>query len=63
MKRYDEAANALKKAAEIEPKNASAHFNLGLTLYNAVVTRKRLSLTKKSSNLDQHWARPISILV
>lgn len=35
MKRYDEAANALKKAAEIEPKNASAHFNLGLTLYNA----------------------------
>ena len=35
MKRYDDAANALKKAAEIEPKNASAHFNLGLTLYNA----------------------------
>jgi tetratricopeptide (TPR) repeat protein len=35
LKRYEEAANALKKAAEIEPKNASAHFNLGLTLYNA----------------------------
>lgn len=35
LKRYDEAATALKKAAEIEPKNASAHFNLGLTLYNA----------------------------
>ncbi|HEX5833187.1 MAG TPA: tetratricopeptide repeat protein, partial [Pyrinomonadaceae bacterium] len=35
MKRYDEAANALKKAVEIEPKNASAHFNLGLTLYTA----------------------------
>jgi tetratricopeptide (TPR) repeat protein len=35
MKRYDDAANALKKSAEIEPKNASAHFNLGLTLYNA----------------------------
>lgn len=35
LKRYDEAANALKKAAEIEPKNASAHFNLGLTLYTA----------------------------
>ena len=35
LKRYDEAANALKKASEIEPKNASAHFNLGLTLYNA----------------------------
>src|SRR5262245_50231106 len=35
LKRYDEAANALKKAAEIEPTNASAHFNLGLTLYTA----------------------------
>lgn len=35
LKRYDEAANALKKSSEIEPKNASAHFNLGLTLYNA----------------------------
>jgi tetratricopeptide (TPR) repeat protein len=35
MKRYDEAATALKKSSEIEPKNASAHFNLGLTLYNA----------------------------
>jgi tetratricopeptide (TPR) repeat protein len=35
LKRYDEAATALKKSSEIEPKNASAHFNLGLTLYNA----------------------------
>lgn len=35
LKRYDEAANALKKAAEIEPTNAAAHFNLGLTLYTA----------------------------
>lgn len=35
LKRYDEAAIALKKSSEIEPKNASAHFNLGLTLYNA----------------------------
>lgn len=35
LKRYDEAATALKKSAEIEPRNASAHFNLGLTLYNA----------------------------
>jgi len=35
LKRYDEAANALKKSSEIEPKNASAHFNLGLKLYNA----------------------------
>jgi tetratricopeptide (TPR) repeat protein len=35
LKRYDEAANALIKAAEIEPKNAAAHFNLGLTFYNA----------------------------
>jgi len=35
LKRYDEAANALKKSSEIEPTNASAHFNLGLTLYNA----------------------------
>ena len=35
MNRYEEAANALKRAAEIEPTNASAHFNLGLTLYNA----------------------------
>jgi tetratricopeptide (TPR) repeat protein len=35
MTRYEDAANALKRAAEIEPTNASAHFNLGLTLYNA----------------------------
>ena len=35
LKKYDEAATALKKSSEIEPKNASAHFNLGLTLYNA----------------------------
>lgn len=35
MDRYEEAANALKRAAEIEPTNAAAHFNLGLTLYNA----------------------------
>jgi tetratricopeptide (TPR) repeat protein len=35
LKRYDEAAIALRKSSEIEPKNASAHFNLGLTLYNA----------------------------
>ena len=35
LKKYDDAANALKKSSEIEPKNASAHFNLGLTLYNA----------------------------
>jgi tetratricopeptide (TPR) repeat protein len=35
LKRYDEAATALKKSSEIEPTNASAHFNLGLTLYNA----------------------------
>jgi len=33
-KRYSEAADALKKAAEIEPTNAAALFNLGLTLYN-----------------------------
>ena len=35
LQRYEDAANALKRAAEIEPTNASAHFNLGLTLYNA----------------------------
>lgn len=35
LKRYDEAATALKKSSEIEPKNAAAHFNLGLALYNA----------------------------
>lgn len=35
MKNYGEAADALKKAAEIEPTNAAAQFNLGLALYNA----------------------------
>jgi tetratricopeptide (TPR) repeat protein len=35
LQRYEDAANALKRAAEIEPTNAAAHFNLGLTLYNA----------------------------
>ncbi len=34
LKQYDEAADALKHAAEIEPTNASAHFNLGLALFN-----------------------------
>jgi len=34
LKQYNEAADALKHAAEIEPGNAAAHFNLGLALYN-----------------------------
>ena len=34
LKQYNEAADALRHAAEIEPKNAAAHFNLGLALYN-----------------------------
>jgi tetratricopeptide (TPR) repeat protein len=34
MKKYNEAADALRQAAEIEPNNAAAHFNLGLALYN-----------------------------
>ncbi|MGH9907048.1 MAG: tetratricopeptide repeat protein, partial [Pyrinomonadaceae bacterium] len=33
LKRYNEAAEALKQATKIEPNNAAAHFNLGLTLY------------------------------
>jgi tetratricopeptide (TPR) repeat protein len=33
LKRYGEAAEALKQATVIEPNNAAAHFNLGLTLY------------------------------
>jgi Flp pilus assembly protein TadD len=33
LKRYNEAADALKQATAIEPNNAAAHFNLGLTLY------------------------------
>lgn len=35
LKRYNEAAEALKQATVIEPNNAAAHFNLGLTLYSA----------------------------
>ena len=34
LKRYNEAADALKQAAAIEPNNAAAHFNLGLALFN-----------------------------
>lgn len=34
LKQYNEAADALKHATEIEPKNAAAHFNYGLALYN-----------------------------
>jgi tetratricopeptide (TPR) repeat protein len=34
LKRFNEAAEALKQATVIEPDNAAAHFNLGLTLYN-----------------------------
>jgi Flp pilus assembly protein TadD len=34
LKKYNEAADALKQAAVIEPSNAAAHFNLGLALYN-----------------------------
>jgi tetratricopeptide (TPR) repeat protein len=34
LKRYNEAADALKQSTKIEPKSASAHFNLGLALYN-----------------------------
>jgi tetratricopeptide (TPR) repeat protein len=34
LKQYNDAADALKHAAEIEPGNAAAHFNLGLALYN-----------------------------
>lgn len=35
LKRYGEAADALKQAAKIVPTNASAQFNLGLSLYHA----------------------------
>jgi tetratricopeptide (TPR) repeat protein len=34
LKQYNEAADALKHATEIEPNNAAAQFNLGLALYN-----------------------------
>lgn len=34
LKKYNDAADALRHATEIEPANASAHFNLGLALYN-----------------------------
>jgi tetratricopeptide (TPR) repeat protein len=34
LKQYNDAADALKHSAEIEPKNAAAQFNLGLALYN-----------------------------
>jgi tetratricopeptide (TPR) repeat protein len=34
LKQYNEAADALKHATEIEPNNAAAHFNLGLALYS-----------------------------
>jgi tetratricopeptide (TPR) repeat protein len=34
LKQYNDAAEALKRAVEIEPTNASANFNLGLALYN-----------------------------
>ena len=34
LKIYNEAADALKQAAAIEPNNAAAHFNLGLALFN-----------------------------
>jgi len=34
LKKYNDAAAALKRATEVEPKNAAAHFNLGLALYN-----------------------------
>ena len=34
LKKYNEAAEALKQAAVIEPNNAAAHFNLGSALFN-----------------------------
>lgn len=34
LKQYNEAADALRHATEIDPKNAAAQFNLGLALYN-----------------------------
>ena len=34
LKKYNEAADALKQATAIEPNNAAAHFNLGLSLYS-----------------------------
>ena len=34
LKQYNEAADALKHATEIEPNNAAAHFNLGLALHS-----------------------------
>ena len=34
LQQYNDAADALKHAADIEPNNASAQFNLGLALYN-----------------------------
>jgi len=35
LNRYEEASEALKQATKVEPTNAAAYFNLGLTFYNA----------------------------
>ena len=67
LKRYDEAAEALKQATKIEPNNAAAHFNLGLTLYSGgryseaiqaykEVTRLRPTLAAGHFNLALSYA-------
>jgi len=57
MQRYEEAAAALKKAAEIEPNNVAAHFNLGLTLYNAGRYSEAIEAYKEAIKLRPNLAQ------
>lgn len=56
LKQYNEAADALKHAAEIEPKNAAAHFNLGLALYNGGRYSEAIEAYKSVINLRPQLA-------
>jgi tetratricopeptide (TPR) repeat protein len=57
MQRYEEAAVALKRAAEIEPTNVAAQFNLGLTLYNAGRYSEAIEAYKEAIKLRPNLAQ------
>jgi len=56
LNQYGEAADALKHATEIEPKNAAAQFNLGLALYNARRYSEAIEAYKAVINLRPQLA-------
>jgi superkiller protein 3 len=61
-KRYDEAIKTYEHALAIDPKNASAHCNLGYALMQTGKTAEAIPEFRKAMELDPNMAQPKSDL-